>query len=77
MSWISTKKFSQIFKLFFFFFDNQIFTNLFYLVHLRRCHSDHCPVLLEMIPREARRRERPFMFQTGWLSDVTFPKVVS
>ena len=47
------------------------------VVHLTRCHSNHCPVLLEMQPREANRRERPFMFQTCWLSDITFPKVIS
>ncbi|XP_023918482.1 uncharacterized protein LOC112030031 [Quercus suber] len=47
------------------------------VVHLTRCHSDHCPVLLEMQPREVNRRERPFMFQTCWLSNITFPKVVA
>ena len=47
------------------------------MVHLTRCHSNHCPVLLEMQPRVTTRRERPFKFQSCWLSDVSFPKVVS
>ena len=47
------------------------------VVHLTRCHLDHCLMLLEMQPMEANRRERPFMFQTYWLSNITFPKVVS
>ena len=31
-------------------------------VHLTRCHLDHCPVLLEMQPRAANRRKRPYKF---------------
>ena len=44
--------------------------------HLTRCHSDHCPVLLELQPTGWNYRVRTFKFQRFWLSDVTFPKVV-
>ena len=44
--------------------------------HLTRCHSDHCPVLLELQPTVGFNQSRPFKFQCFWLSDVTFPKVV-
>ena len=47
------------------------------VVHLTRCHSDHCPVLLEMQPRAMNRRVRPFKFQSCWLSDASFSKVVT
>lgn len=47
------------------------------VVHLTRCHSDHCPVLLEMQPRATNRRVRLFKFQSCWLSNASFPKVVS
>ena len=47
------------------------------VVHLTRCHSDHCPVLLEMQPRGGGGRIRPFKFQTCWLSDPSFPAIVS
>ena len=44
--------------------------------HLTRCHSDHCPVLLELQPTIWTNRTRPFKFQRFWLFDITFPKVV-
>ena len=47
------------------------------VVHLTRCHSDHCPVLLELHPRRSNSRKRPFKFQTCWLIDVSFPKIVA
>ena len=47
------------------------------VVHLTRCHSDHCPVLLEMQPGVSGGRNRPFKFQTCWLSDPSFPSIVS
>ena len=47
------------------------------VVHLTRCHSDHCPVLLEMQPRGGGGRIRPFKFQTCWLSNPSFPAIVS
>ena len=64
---------------------NRFFVNpswcLMYLkakvIHLTRCHSDHCPVLLDMHPRVVVNRKKPFKFQTCWLSDPTFPNIVS
>ena len=47
------------------------------MVHLTRCHSDHCPVLMEMQPRRGGGRNRPFKFQTCWLSDPSFPNIVN
>ena len=47
------------------------------VVHLTRCHSDHCPVLLELTLASRGERKRLFKFQTYWLTDLTFPKVVS
>ena len=35
------------------------------VVHLTRCHSDHCPVLMDMQPSRGGGRNRPFKFQTG------------
>ncbi|KAL0004465.1 hypothetical protein SO802_012026 [Lithocarpus litseifolius] len=45
--------------------------------HLTRCHSDHCPVLLETSPRRAVHLSKPFRFQSFWLSDPSFPNVVN
>lgn len=45
--------------------------------HLTRCHSDHCPVLLETEPHSYLRLPRPFKFQSCWLSDHSFPRIVS
>ena len=45
--------------------------------HLTRCHSDHCPVLLETVPRQTNVLNRPFRFQSFWLSDPSFPQVVT
>ncbi|XP_030963921.1 uncharacterized protein LOC115985091 [Quercus lobata] len=47
------------------------------VVHLTRCHSDHCPVLMEMQPRRGSGRNRHFKFQTCWLSDPSFPNIVN
>ena len=47
------------------------------VTHLTRCHSDHCPVLLETMPHRRIHLDCPFKFQRYWLSDLTFPKVVS
>lgn len=44
--------------------------------HLTCCHSDHCPVLLEVKPRSSIILPRPFKFQSCWLSDPEFPRVV-
>lgn len=42
------------------------------VVHLTRCNSHHCPVMLNMLPTAPTLK-----FQTYWLTDPTFPKVVS
>ncbi|KAL0011105.1 hypothetical protein SO802_006213 [Lithocarpus litseifolius] len=47
------------------------------VVHLTRCHSDHCPVMLQVLPKVQRRGNRPFKFQTCWLSDPSYPHVVN
>ena len=47
------------------------------VVHLTRCHSDYCPMMLEVVPRALIGRKRFFKFQTCWLLDSTFPKVVT
>lgn len=61
-------------------FVNPEWWNLFpeaRVTHLTRCHLDHCPVLLESSVKDSFYLERPFKFQSFWLSDVTFPRVVS
>lgn len=45
--------------------------------HLTRCHSDHCPVMLDLLSTNYMGRKRPFKFQTCWLTDHTFPRIVS
>ena len=47
------------------------------VVHLIRCYSGHSPMMLEVLPRVISGRNRPFKFQTCWLTDPTFPKLVS
>lgn len=47
------------------------------ITHLTRCHSDHCPVLMEAFPPQTIRLNRPFRFQSFWLSNLSFPKVVT
>lgn len=44
--------------------------------HLPRVHSDHCPVLLDFNPRRVVGQEKPFRFETMWLSHPTFESVV-
>ena len=46
------------------------------VLHLTRCHSNHCPVLLETNPSRQLHVKRPFKFQSIWLSDPSFPNVV-
>lgn len=41
-----------------------------------RCHFDHCPILLESDPGNGVYLPRPFRFQSFWLKDLTFPRVV-
>ena len=45
--------------------------------HLTRCHSNHCPVLMETNPKGPMQLNRPFKFQSFWLSDSAFPNVVN
>ena len=47
------------------------------VTHLTRCHSDHCPVLMDTNPKRQLHRTRPFRFQSFWLSDPSFPSVVN
>lgn len=47
------------------------------VTHLPRCHSDHCPVLMEALPPKTMNLSRPFRFQEFWLSDMSFPSIVS
>ena len=47
------------------------------VTHLTRCVSDHCPVLLEPNSSNGIRLPRPFRFQSFWLSDLSFPGIVS
>ncbi|XP_030948868.1 uncharacterized protein LOC115972747 [Quercus lobata] len=47
------------------------------ITHLTWCHSDHCPVLLETQPRSSTFLKRPFKFQSFWVSDPSFPNVVT
>ena len=47
------------------------------VTHLTRCHSNHCPVLLEMQSGAPLFQVKPFKFQKFWLFDQTFPKVVA
>ena len=46
------------------------------VLHLTRCHSNHCPVLLETNPSRQLHVKRPFKFQSIWLSNPSFPNVV-
>ena len=47
------------------------------ITHLTKCHSDHYPVLLETKHQCNVCLDRPFKFQRYWLSDLSFPMVVS
>ena len=45
--------------------------------HLTQCHSDHCSVLLKTVPRQTTFLKRPFRFQSFWLSNPSFPQIVT
>ena len=47
------------------------------VTHLPRCHSDHYPVLMEAIPNCTQAPNKPFRFQEFWLSNLSFPNIVS
>lgn len=44
--------------------------------HLPRVHSDHCPILLDFNPKRPGFFDKPFRFETMWLSHPDFDKVV-
>lgn len=47
------------------------------MTHLTHCLSDHCMVLLESNPSSGVHLPKPFMFHSFWLSDLSFPCIVS
>ena len=47
------------------------------ITHLTRYRSDHCPVILEVEPYSQSQLPRPFRFQSCWLSDPSFPLIVT
>ena len=47
------------------------------VTHLPRCHSDHYSILLEACSIRVVHLTRPFRFQEFWLSDISFPNVIS
>ena len=44
--------------------------------HLARINSNHCPLLLALDNPPIRTGERPFQFQSIWLSHESFPPIV-
>ena len=40
--------------------------------HLTRCHSDHCPILLQTNPIRQLHLTRPFKFQSFWCRALPF-----
>ncbi|XP_023917015.1 uncharacterized protein LOC112028551 [Quercus suber] len=46
------------------------------VTHLARVNSDHCPLLLNLNPSLYSTSDRPFRFQSFWLSHSDFPTVV-
>nr|XP_023919431.1 uncharacterized protein LOC112030994 [Quercus suber] len=46
------------------------------VTHLARINSDHCPLLLNLNPDSGSCSNRPFRFQSVWLSHKDFPAVV-
>lgn len=46
------------------------------VTHLARVNSDHCPLLLNLTPSLGSTTDRPFRFQTIWLSHSDFPVVM-
>nr|XP_023907397.1 uncharacterized protein LOC112019104 [Quercus suber] len=47
------------------------------VTHLPRYHFDRYLVLMETFPGRMVRLNRPFRFQEFWLSDLSFPNIVS
>ena len=46
------------------------------VTHLARVNSDHCPLLLSLNPPLGPIADRPFRFQTFWLSHSEFSAVM-
>ena len=46
------------------------------VTHLAKVNSDHCPLLLNLNPLLGSTSNRPFKFQTIWLSHNEFPAIV-
>ena len=46
------------------------------VTHLARINSNHCPLLLNLNPDLGQGSNRPFRFQSVWLSHKYFPAVV-
>lgn len=46
------------------------------VTHLPRIHSDHCPVLVQLKPNCRQTLEKPFRFQTMWMSHPGFKDLV-
>ena len=46
------------------------------VTHLAKVNSDHCPLLLRLMPSEREELNRPFRFQSIWLSHNEFPDIV-
>jgi hypothetical protein len=46
------------------------------VLHLPRVHSDHTPILLDTEPIQHQFGNRPFHFETIWLTDPSFPNLV-
>ncbi|XP_031375777.1 uncharacterized protein LOC116190250 [Punica granatum] len=44
--------------------------------HLPHIHSDHCPLLLKLNPAMETTPNRPFRFESKWLSHIGFKKLV-
>ncbi|KAL0004584.1 hypothetical protein SO802_012145 [Lithocarpus litseifolius] len=46
------------------------------VTHLAKVNSDHCPLLLNLNPNMGSASNRPFKFQSIWLSHNDFPTIV-
>ena len=56
--------------------DWRAFFTKAYVTHLARINSDHCPLLLKLNPDLRQGFNRPFRFQSVWLSHKDFSAVV-
>lgn len=45
--------------------------------HLSHCHSDHCPLLLELVEECSNQLgDRPFCFEAAWITNTGFVEVL-